>query len=153
MSTPQTEQRELTAGRELDALVAEKVMGWRRSLGCFDNRNNWNPEGVILVPFPGTEYGPKREWTTNPITNTRNVPHYSTDIAAAWEVVERLRENGWVIGIGIDDEPWEDPAGGGTHGCSLLGCNRGRTDATDIREYADTTPLAICLAALKAVPS
>ena len=68
------------------------------------------------------------------------VPHYSTDIAAAWEVVGRVAEK-YYVDIGVykrgaqvqinnyGDDGWEDWAG-------------------SIR--ADTAPLAICCAALKA---
>jgi hypothetical protein len=53
---------DLQAGRELDALVAEKVMG----IKC----------GVCL-----------QDGQLEPITmDWREIPHYFTDIAAAWEV-------------------------------------------------------------------
>jgi hypothetical protein len=54
----------MKAGRELDALIAEKVMG-------FD-----------IVPGPG-ELGIKVN-----ITECRRIPPYSKNIAAAWEVVK-----------------------------------------------------------------
>lgn len=137
-----------TAGRDLDVLVLEKVLGyqWWRSSSS-GNR--------CLFP-PGKKPGWFNELAdgTEPLVSDwkmMRIPACSTDIAAAWEVVERLREYGWVIGLWIDDEPWDAADEDGTHACSLLGCNRGRTDPTDIREYADTTPLAICLAALRAV--
>jgi len=91
----------MKAGRELDALIAERVMG-----------EMW---GV----------GPNLEDT---------LPHYSTQIADAWLVVEKMRPyfeiycdgGGWVARFG-----W--------------------ADAGTLAAYADTAPLAICLAALKAV--
>ena len=109
----------LTAGRELDALVAEKVMGLERV-------------GYLY------KY---REYTESPghgNMSEKDIPPYSTSIAAAWEVVEKLAYEGkaafaleflkyepktWVaeFGIGVFDEG-----------------------------KADTAPLAICRAALKA---
>lgn len=98
---------EMKPGRELDALIAEKVMGLATAEE--DSDENWVPVGV---------------------------PGYSTDIAAAWEVVGKL---------------WEDqesvfeltrPVGSG------FNC-RFRQGA--IKEWGETAPHAICLAALKSV--
>ena len=68
----------LEAGRELDALVAEKVMGWKYSQnapeGCFcksvGNDKGW-------WKYPGL-----KGWACGPCSDLP--PHYSTDIAAAW---------------------------------------------------------------------
>lgn len=91
-------------GRELDMLVAEKVMS--------------------LKPLG-------------------RVPHYSTDISAAWEVVEKINssKNKWTL--------------------NSLRCdpNDGKWQFGDIDrdgsiwpdDKYDSAPLAICLAALKAV--
>lgn len=62
----------MKAGRELDALVAEKVMGRNLTLEKeLTEHEMWlsqlMPEIII------------------------HIPHYSTDIAAAWEVVEKVR--------------------------------------------------------------
>jgi hypothetical protein len=59
-----TDVRRLTAGRELDALVAEKVMGW--SPQSVAHHRAWYPSHDSDAGLPG----------------------YSEDIAAAWEVVE-----------------------------------------------------------------
>lgn len=118
----------MPAGREMDALIGEKVMGL-----C---AHDWklvpheDDDGVCRIcqkchlefwglcpPLYGCHYG-----------------SYSTDISAAWEVVEKLRM--FVLPFGKTD--W----------CS-----------TNIRNYrgafeniavADTAPLAICRAALLA---
>lgn len=114
-------------GRELDALVAEKVMGWNR-LGR---------DGPSLF---GT---PPRHRTTDDLSGTGtgqwHVPRYSTDIAAAWEVVERLDM------LGSDG-----PEGG------LVLLRSGDVymlqDEVGIHyESAPTAQHAICLAAIKAV--
>lgn len=98
-------------GQELDALIAEKVMGLKVNYEfytCSDLCDNYDEMGYI--------------------------PAYSTDIASAWEVVEKLLKlhsvefsyvhfnSEW--NVDIDDK---------------------------IYVAADTAPHAICLAALKAV--
>lgn len=102
----------MQASRELDALVAEKVMGlepWPGKAGCF--------KAPIVLHYQ----------TPKPCLP----PEYSTDIAAAWQVVEKMQETcevsieqkgtGWKVYF---DAEW-----------------RG----------AETVPHAICLAALEAV--
>jgi ABA sandwich protein len=128
---------DLAAGRELDALVAEKVMGW-----------------ITFV----SDYGAPTSYYADPQTG-RNV-HWekpngiikpfspSTDIAAAWEVVEQCftiipvhqRQFGLNVVAGLDPHPadtrrmvWRCTLRHGTGG------------------EAETAPLAICRAALKAV--
>jgi hypothetical protein len=67
---------DLPAGRELDALVAEKVMGLE--IEKIANGHMWFRDGVTL---------------RSPI------PHYSTDIAAAWHVVEHLNAQSITVEI------------------------------------------------------
>lgn len=105
----------MKAGRELDALIAEKVMGWERL------------EKILHPPGP---------YEMNAWGNM--IPHYSTDIDAAWEVVEKMHsmrlqtsiittEKG--VSVTIDEFYCHSP------------------DET----IAETAPHAICLAALKAL--
>ena len=73
---------EMVAGRELDALVAERVMGWtgieRHIRG-----------GIAMPPWPSG---------LDPVTSAyRTIPRYSTSIADAWLVVERMREKGYSL--------------------------------------------------------
>jgi len=75
----------LEPGRELDALVAEKVMGWTE-VECFGVINN----RVKNPPTPGCEVIIARG--RNRGRSLRIIPCYSTDISAAWEVVEKLKE-------------------------------------------------------------
>jgi hypothetical protein len=125
-------QGRVTAGRELDALVAEKVMAWTfpepgRDVVIGDEDDKW-PTG-------------ERRWyykcgDGRPIISRFMVPHYSTDIRAAWKVVDRLwPEFSWRI---VDDEPPN----------VLVSFWQGDSDYEAI---AATAPLAISLAALKAV--
>jgi len=87
--------------RERDALVAERVMGWSRYGAIARGKRVvllakthgacWH----ILVRSqrdPGTW-----EKTDEALTKVDHVPRYTTDIAAAWEVVEKLRASGYVV--------------------------------------------------------
>ena len=65
---------DLTAGRELDIRVAVEVMGWKRT-------NAWSVSGT-----PPGESQP-----------VHGCPHYSTDIASARLVVEKMRERGFEV--------------------------------------------------------
>lgn len=99
-------------GRKLDALVAEKVMGWK---DCEGGRGS-APEGGRFL-----------------------VPHYSDGMGPAWEVVEKLRSdsNNHMIEIFWDCDTWF---------CVIQSHNKEL-----VKEWCETAPHAICLAALKAV--
>lgn len=125
----------MEAGRELDALVAERVMGWTRPPR---GRVTWTaPEGY------GTSFGA--------------VPRYSTDIAAAWLVVEQTAalvverddytfnhltlcqlgiQAGWAASYDtiIDDYEWHE-----------------HVERYPRSARSETAPLAICRAALRAL--
>ncbi len=113
---------------QLDALVAEKVMGWTFY------RQRLHPNHTFLTQTWRTEHGSimPSMWTP------------TTEIAQAWEVVERMVKLGWnvrIMNYGIapelpDCEPWR---------CDFI-----RVGALSIKA-ASALPLAICLAALKAV--
>ena len=68
-----TDDEERAELRELDAEVAVEVMGWQVIRGGFPSHapEGWNPDMDEWKPAPP-------------------VPHYSTDIAAAWEMVGEL---------------------------------------------------------------
>lgn len=98
-------------GRALDALIAEKVMGYSISpkeecshgRGCLVH-------GMFL--------------------------HYSTDIAAAWEVLARLA-GGCILDVGSAK--------------TTVYANFGTMEDGTLLSEGDTTPHAICLAALEAL--
>jgi hypothetical protein len=122
----------MKAGRELDALVAEKVMGW------------------TVDPIYRMYTGSVVRHAAGHNLETRFNP--STDITAAWEVVEKMRALGlWVeINLGYEfDGPSIDCIIGeyGAAGGIIEGLRHGEKQWS---EEADTAPLAICLAALKA---
>lgn len=139
-STARTEAPTLTAGRALDLLIHEKVMGlemphrhnWIRGMipdDGYGETHGWyctvcRPKG----PVGSLSFRPGDEWS--PVC-----PHpYSTDIAAAWEVFDML---------------------GGLYtikGYVREGVREWRVQINDADfRWASTAPLAICLAALKAV--
>lgn len=79
---------DLPPGRELDALVAEKVMGYRREKAPPD-ANGENGGTDVLVP-PDYEVA---SWAYPPlggIALTYFVPRFSTDLTAAWRIVNKL---------------------------------------------------------------
>ena len=145
-----TTASDLPAGRELDALVAEKVMGWkrRRIVECYP--------GMVGVPLDDPRLDDY--WWTSDNRPTNEIARDegggavgecnecgkvygagspSTDIAAAWTVVEKLR--------GCDQWP-EIGATGRSWYCEFEG-----EPGVIVEGFGDTAPLAICRAALKAV--
>lgn len=119
----------MNAGFELDKLIAE-IMGWSElsivvTTGLPTQLQGVAP-GTIASPYTG--YKPKFV-----------VPEYSTDIKAAWEVLEKMRGYGVISLIRKDSElhnEWEVIFNNDD--------SYGKSEATD-------APLAICLAALNAI--
>ncbi len=67
-------------GRELDALIAKKVMGIK--------------DVQMTVGF-----GPVYDFTGAQGMPRKVVPNYSTDIRAAWELVKKLAPSGYMVQI------------------------------------------------------
>ena len=78
----------LLPGRELDALIAKHVMG-------LDMVEDQLPQ---LPRYYLTDY----EKTIH-----RDVPLYSSDISAAWEVVTHLKSKYWYFMLSDENEGWE----------------------------------------------
>lgn len=123
-------------GKELDAEVAEKVMGipWRFALFGSSGR----------LRFLTTDDRYARAAGDEPVAaHQHHVPHYSTDIAAAMLVVEKLHRHPVMIlrfgkGEGVPDSEvrqWH--------------VDFSQHDAV----MSDSLPHAICVAALKACAS
>lgn len=112
----------LKAGRELDAEIAMRVMGWD-SLKTTDLEGLVGMSPEMLEPDAFSVYV--------------KVPHYSTSIADAWEVVEKMREH---LDITISANQ---------NTCEVR--SRDFPDQIIACEQGDTIPHAICLASLKAV--
>jgi hypothetical protein len=112
----------------MDALIAEKVMGWSSVGPIRDSR------GYVLYTA-GVDTGGG---------GLEVIPHYSTGIASAWQVVESATS--WPHEFAIEQVATIDG--------SMRMEWRARfrdTGEPDDWSYAPTAPLAICLAALKAV--
>lgn len=136
----------MNAGRELDALIAEKVMGWNW-VNVFSN-------ALMIVPPIGDKLRHAHKYVDKGIPD--NMPHYSTNIADAWLVVEKLKG----MGFGVTINEVCKRSGFYKYNDNVLGywhCNFTVSDKDDNDkllktnpEIAETAPLAICLAALKA---
>jgi hypothetical protein len=133
----------MEAGRELDALIAEKVMGIdptaddqllydKRYLTKYDAKRILAGEtsvGIVL----------SNDKSFNDVVKfLPGCPHYSTDIAAAWQVVEKMEQRLDLCWLGPGDV-W----------VAVLG--NGEEDYQYGDAMAPTAPLAICRAALKAI--
>jgi hypothetical protein len=79
------------AGRELDTLVAEKVMGFHidRFTAHYDGLYE---QCQVWIDAEGKSHNPRK---------------LSTDISAAWEVVEELRKRYFHIEIMTDEKHWK----------------------------------------------
>lgn len=121
---------QMEAGREIDALVAELVMGWTK----VRKASTWESAAMIYSGTFVYTIGVTPDQKTNDV-----IPYHSTDIAAAWQVVEKMRLVGVSMWIGphLDNE-WAVQI---------------KPSINNYHEFvrADTAPLAICRAALLAV--
>lgn len=114
MKTDQPPAADAAALADLDAQIAERVMGWRREtlfdhvvdLGYFtgESKSMYKTVGqaTYLVPpdWNGGEVGAHAQ--IGDLVIGADIPPYSTDIAAAWTVVEVMRAQ-W--GFRIEDTP------------------------------------------------
>lgn len=117
-------------GPETDALVAEKVLGWSYQTfldGFLPDVKHW----YSVSPCPNNPGHPSFRGV---------LKHWSTSIADAWEVVEKMWPSGSSMCI--------TPAG---LGWSIYIPTRVVMHWREPYARAETAPMAICLAALKAV--
>lgn len=115
------------AGRELDALVAERVMGLTLNGSPYSDGSVWWRKGSAGTWEP-TE-----------------LPPYSGDIAATWLVVEKMRAHPHYVDFGISDGHNENSCDGDGPWYAHFCLGNGNESAS-----ASTPPLAICAAALRA---
>jgi hypothetical protein len=123
----------MPAGKEMDTLIAEKVMGlcahdWKLTPNDDDYDSVCRVCQKCHLEF----------WGLRPPAYGCHYGSYSTNIAAAWEVVEKMKEKGKLYLIVSDDTGYKaeillnDPVP-----MAIAQC--------------DTAPLAICRVALLAV--
>jgi hypothetical protein len=132
--TTREEILNMPAGREMDALVAEKVM----EQTDFSHPGFFWGEGTTEDGKDGWDGFQCPRCNADSEDGGKCCKHYSTSIAAAWEVVEKInKEHDVQIAIGKDEKEnrVEVLLWGSDSGCV----------------YAPTAPLAICRAALLAV--
>lgn len=123
----------MQAGQELDILVAENVMGYRWCLWLDGTRFLAPPEFEDFDEATGDEPLADEPYAI--------VINYSRDISAAWQVVEKMRET-W--NFKLSALPSRAKRGAWT--CSFLRPG----DYPKTNASANTAPLAICIAALRA---
>jgi len=129
--------------RELDAAVAEKVFGWR-----WIHEDSEQPWAVpyLVGPSSSVYYPTVHAKFPNVPKSGGDLPNYSTDIAAAWAVVDRVIELDFSCFGGMTDcELVMNPY---THKWRAAFSWSGGESSTGVHEFA---PRAICLAALAAV--
>jgi len=127
----------MKAGRELDALIAEKVMGYEVGWGIQSVsggiRTRKNPQAL-------------HAHADGEVVRV-DLPHYSTQIADAWLVVERFRRGTEPVDVAccvdLHISDW----------CTVPDCfvKIYSPALAPVDAHANEMPLAICLAALKAV--
>jgi len=153
---------EMEAGREVDALVAEKVMGLipQKDFGEWPE-HEWKryEDGEIdRVEMGDYHMGPQctrcyycycddcGKGEEGPCE--RKPKPYSTNISFAWEVVEKMISNGFTFAIDFND--YEAHAGQAPL-TDMWYCSFVIPDGTCEEDWADTAPLAISRCASKAM--
>jgi len=116
------------AGREMDAIIAEKVMGFEMS-------------NLSLPAYPKIHLADGITGEIDPYYS-KDCPYYSTDIADAWGVVEKLGKSGFDVNI---EWKGETRVYSGTSEVAVI------KGIYCVGHGVGTAPLAICRAALKAV--
>lgn len=151
-------------GRELDALIAEKVMGWAwedaPASGCNILYKPPHHLKAGLVYYDGkmaavpSEYIGKwidaHYWAGGEIGTTK-LPDYSTNILAAWEVVEAMKKKGYHWWFAATATPREFTDVHSEHKTNLACIRLTCCSQTIVKHEEDTMPFAICCAALKAL--
>lgn len=147
--TLSTQEDQPAVGRELDAEVAERVLGFRRHPvpKDYDGVN----AGETLVP-PGFREDSFTWPPRGAVSFTYFANKYSTNLVDAFTVVDAMRAKGWSFSLNqdADDSMWT---------CSFMsewGDGNGEDGGAGYGKYAHcfritSGPLAICLASLKAL--
>jgi len=121
----------MEAGPELDALIAERVMGKQWYVNQRGRYFLIDPDSALLDVVQPCPRPPPAKFSEAARMNDGHP--YSSDIAEAWRVVERLRMTGGLFNIHI-----------GTNSVEVLVSWKNGAG----QQYADTFPLAVCKAVL-----
>lgn len=112
-------------GPELDAEIARRVFGYEiLPYRNADNSATFFADGALYRLTPG----------------------YSTDIAAAWQIVQKMHDDGWTVHLQCYTNPHD------VRGWSCTFVRPGAMGAVAV-SYFSQAPLAICRAALDALTS
>lgn len=126
--------------REIDRLVAEKVMGCTVREVCTSLRDGQQLYNLYCECGHGEHGDLEPDQDRRISSDPWSLNAYSTEIAAAWQVVEKLNTQRFWIIINTSHYPNKSKK-------VMIGSGLWDT-VTEF--YADTVPMAICLAALKA---
>ena len=137
---------EMPAGRELDALIAEKVFGQSVKWFTYDGIDDELQSEPWEQDWDGTNANP-RECDKSDNGAFPNCESYSTDIAAAWQVVEKFRTGINGHAAACMEFELTDEIRMPDYYCRFYGID---FKPREYFAFADTAPLAICRAALKA---
>jgi len=131
-------------GRELDARIAHLVMGWHiTSCETYPHEKIVRVKTLRSPEESGGEVPYEKTFTkvySSAIWN-KDIPHYSTDIAAAWEVAEKMSEEWPQFSIARVDTGW----------CVMWGFDGYGWPNVTVATAPEAIPEAICKAALLAV--
>ena len=123
------DMKHLEPGSELDALVAEKVMGWKKWRGV-DGYDVW-----IRQETDGWTHTVAREsWPAKQMWAAFQEWKPSSNMSNVWEAVEKLQSMGWTWQMSVE------------RGVFRAYCRASSQGESDI-----SMPHAICLAALRVV--
>ena len=127
--------------REIDKLVAEKIMNWaERELSNNDNDLPCTAEYWVNV----------KDEKVRPV----NFFNPSTNIEDAWKVWNKLNQDGFRVllkNVGRRTSGFPDLASLDDYFCNVVTEDEEGDITTRFPTYAKTAPLSICLAGLKAV--
>lgn len=129
-----TTEKEMRAGRELDALVAERVMGWPHISVNEPYRRHKDRGGVIVVGMP-------QKFSAGLIPSDWRPSWY---IAEAWDVIAELAPKFWATLL----TPYD---AADIYHVSFTPLGQPEHSHRAGHAMAETMEVAICLAALKAV--
>lgn len=118
----------LEPGLELDRFIAMKILGWIQISDIGGPRKWWLPLSKADEILSRPSYPPMEEALC--------LNHFSTDISAAWSLVERFR----LCVVPAGDHQWSAFRRDGVFQ------NANKSIADTVKAVADTAPHAICLA-------
>lgn len=143
----------MPAGREMDALVAQLVIGW--VCGKYYQDLSGGILAVCSKERGYLRYG-AHQWARmqgyqhkeQEFIPCDHFAGYSTDIAAAWMVVDKMREHGWSITVArFKGGPYSQPDISEDWKAVF---ESHLEPFTSVGWGGDSAPLAICRAALRA---